>query len=512
MLAKNKYMIGVDIGTTSTKAVLFNKQGQPLETSNYGYDLYTPNVSVAEQNPEEIFEAVIKSISGVIEKANVKAGEVHFISFSAAMHSLIAMDENDEALTQCITWADNRSAMWAEEIQEVHNGHAIYKRTGTPIHSMSPLSKIMWIQNEHPEIAEKTKKYIGIKEYVFLKLFNEYVIDYSIASATGLMNLKQLAWDKEALQLVQINEGQLSKLVETTETFTNVDAHYLKRMGINQDTKFIIGASDGVLSNLGVGAIDAGEVAVTIGTSGAVRTIIDEPKTDDKGRVFCYALTADHWVIGGPVNNGGVIFRWLKEEIAKSEVREAKELGKDPYDYLTEIAAKVEPGANGLLFHPFLVGERAPFWNPDMRGAFLGLSLSHKKEHMIRAVLEGVMYNLYSVLVALNEVMETPIQSVKATGGFARSALWRQMMANIFDLDVTIPESYESSCLGACLLGLYAEGEIEDFSVVREMIGSTNTHEPEEASREIYQALMSIFIRTSRMLEEEYTNLAKLQK
>lgn len=512
MLTKNNYMIGVDIGTTSTKAVLFTKQGQPIADANYGYDLYTPNVAVAEQDPEEIFEAVIQSVASVMKQSKVQPEAVQFISFSSAMHSLIAMDEHHEPLTKCITWADNRSAVWAKKIQEDYDGLEVYKRTGTPIHSMSPLSKIMWLEKEHPEIASKTAKYIGIKEYVFFKLFQEYVMDHSIASATGMMNLRALDWDEGALKLAGIHEEKLPRLVETTETFTEISPFYQAQMGIHPNTKFIIGASDGVLSNLGVGAIDEGEVAITIGTSGAVRTIINEPKTDDKGRVFCYALTANHWVIGGPVNNGGVIFSWLKDELATSEVALAEQLGKNPYDLLTEIAAKVEPGANGLIFHPFLVGERAPFWNPDMRGSFIGLSLSHEKPHMIRAVLEGILFNLYSVLIALNEVMDSPIQSVKATGGFARSELWRQMMANIFDLDVTIPESFESSCLGACLLGLYAEGEIEDFAVVRDMIGSTNTHEPEAESREIYQALMAIFIRTSRLLETEYENLSKLQK
>ena len=191
------------------------------------------------------------------------------------MHSVIAMDENDQPLTPCITWADNRSEAWARKIKEELNGHEVYKRTGTPIHPMSPLSKITWIVNERPEIATKAKKYIGIKEYIFKKFFDQYVVDHSLASSMGMMNLKNLDWDEEALKIAGITRDQLSELVPTTKIFNNCNPELAKQMGIDPQTPFVIGASDGVLSNLGVNAIGKGEIAVTIGTSGAIRTIID---------------------------------------------------------------------------------------------------------------------------------------------------------------------------------------------------------------------------------------------
>ena len=505
-------MIGVDIGTTSTKAVLFRETGEIIQQANYGYELFTPNVSIAEQDPEEIFEAVLDSIAEVMHLSNIDSKDVSFISFSSAMHSVIAVGEDNEPLTACITWADNRSHAWTEKLQYGGHGHHIYSKTGTPIHSMSPLSKIIWLENDYPSIAEKTKKYIGIKEYVFYKLFQQYIVDYSIASATGLMNLESLTWDQEALQAAGITEDKLSSLVSTKKIITGCKAAEAKRMGISSETKFVIGASDGVLSNIGVGAINEGDVAVTIGTSGAIRTMTSQPKTDEKGRVFCYALTEDHWILGGPVNNGGIVLRWLRDELAANEVEAAKRLGKNPYDMLTDIAEQVEAGSNGLLFLPYLAGERAPFWNPNMRGSFIGLTLNHKKEHMIRAVLEGVMFNLYSVLIALIEVMDTPVSSIKATGGFSQSPLWRQMMSDIFEAEVTIPKSYESSCLGACLLGLYAEGKIANFEVVHDMVGTTYQHTPEADQVRTYRELISIFINSSRALETEYDKLSKFQK
>ncbi|MDM5356798.1 gluconokinase [Peribacillus sp. ACCC06369] len=504
------YMLGVDIGTTSTKAVLFTKKGDVIQQENVGYPLYTPDMTTAEQDPEEIFQAVLKAFSNITKQHPDK--KISFISFSSAMHSVIAMDENDQPLTRCITWADNRSEAWAHKIKDELDGHEVYKRTGTPIHPMSPLSKITWIVNDHPEIATNVKKYIGIKEYIFKKFFDQYVVDYSLASSMGMLNLKNLDWDEEALRIAGITRGQLSELVPTTKIFNNCDPDLAKQIGIDPQTSFVIGASDGVLSNLGVNAIRKGEIAVTIGTSGAIRTIIDEPKTDEKGRIFCYALTEKHWVIGGPVNNGGMVLRWIRDEFASSEVETAKRLGIDAYEVLTKIAERVRPGADGLLFHPYLAGERAPLWNPDVRGSFFGLTLSHKKEHMIRAALEGVIYNLYTVFLALTECMDGPVTRIQATGGFARSAVWRQMMSDIFESEVVVPESYESSCLGACILGLYATGEIESFEVVSEMIGNTHKHTPKDDSVKEYRQLLPIFINLSRVLENEYTQIANYQR
>ena len=504
------YMLGVDIGTTSTKAVLFSEQGQVIQQENIGYPLYTPDISTAEQDPEEMFQAVLQAVRNITVLHSDK--ELSFISFSSAMHSIIAVDQEDRPLTPVITWADNRSEKWAEIIKHKRNGHEVYKRTGTPIHPMSPLCKITWLVNEHPEIARQTKKYIGIKEYIFKKLFNRYAVDHSLASSTGLMNLNNLDWDEEALAIAGITRSQLSELVPTTQTFSGCESDLAIQMGIDPKTPFVIGASDGVLSNLGVNAIRKGEIAVTIGTSGAIRTIIDKPQTDEKGRIFCYALTEKHWVIGGPVNNGGMVLRWIRDEFASSEIETAKRLGIDPYEVLTKIAERVRPGSDGLLFHPYLAGERAPLWNPDVRGSFFGLTMAHKKEHMIRSALEGVIYNLYTVYLALIECMDSPVTRIQATGGFSRSKVWRQMMADIFESDVVIPESYESSCLGACILGLYAQGKIDSLEAVSDMVGDTYKHSPNKEAVKEYRQLLPIFIHLSRVLEEDYLTIANYQR
>lgn len=504
------YFLGVDIGTTSTKAVLFGDKGTVISMHHSEYPLYSPAPSIAEQDPEEIYRAVKEAIKGAVKKSEIDTNHLKLISFSSAMHSLIAMDHTGTPLTNCITWADSRATEWAEKINTEMNGLEIYKRTGTPIHPMAPLAKISWLQSDHPEIFNKTSKFIGIKEYIFYKFFDQYVVDHSIASATGLFNLKQLYWDKEALEVAGITEHHLSKPVPTTYILKGLKEELVTELGITSTTPFIIGASDGVLSNLGVNAIEPGVVAVTIGTSGAIRTVVDKPVTDPKGRIFCYALTDKLWVVGGPVNNGGMTFRWVRDELASAEVETAKRLGIDPYEVLTKIATKVAPGSDGLLFHPYLAGERAPLWNANARGSFFGLGLHHKKEHMVRAVLEGVILNLYTVMLALQEMIGAPTK-IQATGGFARSELWRQMMADIFNQEVVVPESFESSCLGAIILGMYALGEIDDFSIISEWVGSTHTHQPVEENIKIYEDLVAIYIRISQVLENEYDAIADFQ-
>lgn len=505
------YMIGVDIGTTSTKAVLFTEKGGIVAQASQGYPLHQPSPSVAEQDPELIVQAVRSTIAAVMRDSGVPAEAVLLVSFSSAMHSVIAVDRNEQPLTACITWADNRSAPYAARLKNELGGHELYLRTGTPVHPMSPITKLMWLGAEQPELFQRTHKFISIKEYLFAQWFGEYMVDHSIASATGMFNLERLDWDEEALQIAGITPERLSRPVPTTHRVSGLSADEAGRLGLLPDTPFIVGASDGVLSNLGVGALEPGVIAATIGTSGAIRTVVDRPLTDPKGRIFCYALTERHWVIGGPVNNGGMLFRWVRDEFAASEVETAKRLGIDPYEVLTRIAEQVPPGSGGLLFHPYLSGERAPLWNPDARGSFFGLSMNHRKEHMIRAVLEGVIFNMYTVLLAMEENIGRPGR-ILATGGFARSSLWRQMMADIFDEEVIVPESFESSCLGAVVLGLYAMGRVGSLDAVYSMIGSTHRHQPDKDHAKVYKRLLPIYISVFRSLESEYAAIAEFQR
>ena len=511
MSSTSRYMVGVDLGTTSTKAVVFTLAGQVVAQHACEYPVLCTEPGMAEQDPRQIFDAVTGAIAGAIRAADAAPQDIALVSFSAAMHSVIALDANDEPLTNSITWGDIRATVWAQRIKTEFDGNAIYRRTGTPIHPMSPLCKLMWLRHDKPEVFQRAARFVGIKEYVLFRLFGQWVVDHSIASATGLFNLRQLDWDADALALLKIRPDQLPQPVPTTWRLPALAADQAGALGVCTDTAFIIGANDGVLSNLGVNAIAPGHVAITIGTSGAMRTVIDQPLTDPHGRLFCYALTEKHWVVGGPVNNGGNIFRWVRDELATAEAAAARAEGVDPYEALTRIAERVAPGAEGLLFHPFLAGERAPLWNADLRGSFFGLGLHHGKQHMIRAALEGVIFNLHGILPAVEELIG-PTRRMMATGGFARSALWRQMMADIFEREVVVPESVESSCLGAAVLGAWALGLVPSLEVISDMVGSTHRHTPQPDAVAVYGRLRPIFASLAGQLQEQYSAIAAFQR
>ncbi|AEN99460.1 gluconokinase [Lactobacillus sanfranciscensis] len=506
-----EYVIGVDIGTTSVKTVLYDEDGNVKGYSNNLYPLYQDTADMAEEDPEEIFSAMIEGLNHVLEKADLEHGSLKGVSYSCAMHSVICLDENYKPLTRAITWADNRAVKYADELKENGIGMELYKKTGVPTHPMTPLTKIMWLRNEKPDIYKKTRYFVGIKEYINYKLFGELKEDYSIANATGLFNIFTMDWDDQALEVAGVTRDQLPKLVDTTYQFKGMVDHCANMIGINKETPFVIGASDGPLANLGVDAIQPGVVAVTIGTSGAVRVVTDKPTIDSKGRVFCYYLSENMWVVGGPVNNGGIVFRWVRDQLCLPEKVTAEQMHLDAYDLLTQIAAAVPAGSDGLIFLPFLGGERAPIWDADARGTFFGLTRKHTRANMIRAALEGIVYNLYTVMLALEEVVGEP-KKIQATGGFARSKLWRQMLADIFEQDVNIPESFEGTALGAATLGMYSLGMISSLYDVSKFVGVTNTHKPNPKNYEAYRELIPIYIRLSRYLKPEYKNIATYQR
>lgn len=504
------YSIGIDIGTTSTKAVIFEDNGKIVQQAAIEYPLLTPEPKIAEQNPEDIWKAVILATKKVIKEANLNKNQIKLLSFSAAMHSLIVLDQNGHLLTKSITWADQRSEPYARYLNET-NGLSIYKNTGTPIHSMSPLSKIIWLKEEKIEIFNKASIFIGIKEYIFYKLFKEYVVDYSIASATGLFNIHTLDWDEEALQTAKISKQQLPRLVPTTEIFRNMNKDFANEVGIDPMTPVVIGANDGCLANLGVNAIKPGDVAMTIGTSGAIRTVVDKPTTDSEGRLFCYALTENLWIIGGPVNNGGIILNWLKNELCREETTEALINGMNPFDLITTKANTIKPGAGGLLFYPYLTGERAPLWNANAKGSFYGLALHHKKEHMMRAVLEGITLNIYMVYVTLEKIIGSS-NKFYASGGFAHSKVWRQIAADIFNSDIHVSETIESSALGAVILGRYAIGETPSLEVDASFIKTKDSSLPLPAHVEIYHELVPLYIRIGKLFETGYDEVTAFQE
>ncbi len=483
MSKADKIILAGDLGTTSTKVLAVSQQGQVLGSHSIGYPLYTPKPGYAEQDPDEILEAFQTAAAAVMRQGGWQAEDILCVTFSSANHSLIVLDENGKPLTPSITWADQRSAPQVKRLVESGEGITIYSRTGTPIHPMSPLVKMMWLKEEQPEIFAAGKQFIGIKEYVFYKLFGTAVMDYSIASATGMFNLEKLAWDEEVVAMLGISLDQLPPLAPSTGILTGLNIDAAIRMGLSENTPFVLGAQDGVLANLGIGAIEDGVAAVTIGTSSAVRTCVSKPQFDIDGRLFCYALTEGHWLIGGPSNNGAIAAQWTAERLFPGK----------PMEEVLPLAAEIPAGSDGLLFLPLLSGERAPFWDAEAKGVMFGLTLAHNEKHMLRAAMEGVMFQIAAICSLMKE-KGTELQQIRASGGFARSPIWCQMMADILGVPVQIPEVVESSGLGAAQLGLFAMNNCEGPLYRWDSEQGGAVYEPDQNNHTKYEQLLPIYL------------------
>ena len=480
-------MLGIDIGTTNIKAALYTYSGEEIFVKSATYLLHTDKFGAATQSANEIKEKTFQIIKESTKECDQRNIKISFISFSAAMHSLLAVDLNGEPITPVLTWGDRQSEHYLKDLKN-EIGTAIYHRTGTPIHSMSPLVKLYWLKKDYSEITQRTYKFIDVKSFILYQLFGEYYTDYSIANSTGLFNMHTLSWDNEALEIAGVTEDKLPKLVPTTKVLRGMKEEIASELGLNQKTPIIIGASDGCLANLGVNAIEHGKVALTIGTSGAIRTVTDQPLTDKDERTFCYALTEDLWVIGGAVNNGGVVMDWAKNRLMRNNsALDLMDPEKDSYDLMMQQVEKVRPGADNLFFFPYLVGERSPIWRPDSKGSFIGLDLHHQNEHMLRAVLEGINLNLYAVYTAISEVIGADAKEILVTGGFTQSNTWLQMIADIFGVTFAVTNVSENACFGAVLLGLLAIGEIEDFSELDKMIPIERRVKPVKKHHQFYQ-------------------------
>ncbi len=480
-MSSEPVVLGVDIGTTSTKTVAFDLAGQPLVSHAVRYDLHEPAPGYAEQDPDEILAAVVATLRrAVIDTGRPVAG----VSFSSAMHSLIGLDAPGTPLTPVITWADSRASAQAERIRASAGGLAVHRRTGTPVHPMSPLAKLVWFREQEPELCERVAHWVGIKDYVLLHLCEAMVTDHSLASASGLMDIHRLGWDPEALQLAGITPEQLPELVPTTTVLPGLTATAAGATGLPAGTPVVVGAGDGPLANLGLGAVRPGVAACSIGTSGAVRVMVDKPSVDPMGAVFCYALTENRWVIGGAINNGGVVLGWAGDALAP-------ELVGEPEKKLLDLAAAVPAGAGGLVMLPYLLSERAPHWSAVPRGAYVGLTREHRRSHLVRAALEGVCQQLALVLTAMRAA-GNEIHEMRATGGFAQSPFWRQLLADVLGMDVHFPTGHEGSSFGAALLGMQALGLIDSVDVAADLVTLAEAVQPEPGAAATYAALRPI--------------------
>ena len=486
-------VIGLDIGTTSVKAVVFDVTGKLIAEAEDMITTYYPQPEWAEQNPIEVERSSVKVIKAVVEKANAKQDELLTVGISCAMHSLICIDENHEPLSPMLIWSDGRSSEKADELME-SKGKDIFLKTGTPIHPMSPLVKLSWMKENDYEPYQKAAYFMTMKEFILQKWFGQRVIDYSMASSTGLMNVKALDWDEEVLEIAGVRREQLSSIVPPTEVLTHMDADIAAEMGIAEQLPFTIGAADGQLANLGNGSISPGEVNVSVGTSGAIRQFMKGANVNEKCETFTYAFTDDTSIIGGPTNNGGIALQWLKDMLEF----------EGTHDEFVAEAEQVDAGANGIIFLPYVNGERAPLWNQRAKGNFYGLSIGHKKEHLIRAVLEGITFNIYQIGKSLEAVAGKP-EKISVNGGLTKSPLWVQIMADVFGKEIHLSDTHHNAAWGAAWTGLVGIGKVESFEAIKKNMPAEKVIEPNMQNHAAYVEIYDKYEKIAKDLAVYFT-------
>ncbi|MDX8044481.1 gluconokinase [Gracilibacillus sp. S3-1-1] len=485
-----KVVIGLDFGTTSVKAVAFNLQGKVLYEAEQLIETYYPAESFVEQKPDEIDKSTRIVLANLF--AQTSNDKVLAVGVSCAMHSLICVDQVGTPLSNMSIWSDGRSSELVANL-DAELKQTIYRKTGTPIHPMSPLLKLMWMKESDYQPYQEAAYFMSLKEYFLFKWFGKRVVDYSMASATGLMNIKSLDWDDEVLAHAGITRQQLAEIVAPTTIVDGLNPVISEELGWPDGVPLVIGAADGQLANLGNGAIEPGEVAVTVGTSGAIRQLISGQHVNDNGETFSYAFTADTSIIGGPTNNGGIALQWLKDVMEYDGSHEQFLAG----------AEHVEPGAEGLLFVPYVNGERAPVWNQEARGNFYGLSVTHRRPQLVRAVLEGIVFNLYQIAQSLEAIAGAPT-TISVNGGLSKSTLWVRILADVFGKEIQLADTHHSAAWGAGWTALVAIEQVESFEQIKKNIPINKVIQPNMDRHEEYKKIFKKYQQLAKDVEKYF--------
>jgi gluconokinase len=500
-------IVTVELGTNAVRVIAFDMDRNIIGSMKGSYPTFHTEPDHSEQDPDQIFITMLYVLKNLLtEKVHSKQYRVVSICFSASMHSVLPIDRNGAPLGNAITWADNRGKNEARELKLSPLGKKIYDATGTPIHPMSPLVKIKWLHTHDEERFKKTYKFLSVKSYIIQQLTGSYVLDYSLASATGLLNIHKLSWEDDALGYAGITANELPELAPVFFSPGKLRKEYQKSLGLMEEVKLIVGSSDGCLATLGGGVWEEGKATITIEDSGAVRTVGKEVIRDEKQRFFNYLLAENYYISGGPTNNGGIIFEWFANQFGDF---------KGPFDIeytmenLIREATSVPAGSDGLLFLPYLLGERAPIWNANARGSFFGINIKHEKHHFVRATIEGILYEVYSIGKTVQE--HRTINSLAVNGSFASIPFCTQMIADIFNKPVSSSKNPDSIAQGAFLLSATEMGLFKNLDEAARTITLSTTYKPQAHNHAVYERYFSIFERLSTKLAQEFEEIANLQ-
>ncbi len=441
-------MIGLDLGTTSCKAILLDAEGRVVAAASASYSLRVPRPGWAEQDVLVIRAAVNRTLRAVAAATSVAPTG---ISFSGAMHSCLPVDAVGAPLANAMTWADNRAAGVEGTVRSELDVPAVYARTGCPVRSTYHPVRLRWWADAAPDVARRASRFVGIKDWIIHELTGAWATDIGLASTTGLLDGTTCSWDPEALRAARVAPEQLPALVPSHAIVGGLARDAAAATGLPAGLPVVAGGSDGALANVGTGLTHAGQAVITVGTSGAVRHLVDRRWVDPSERTWCYVVDEGHWLIGGAINNGGLALDWVRRLLYPELALDAG------FRQLAADAGAIEPGADGVFVLPYLTGERSPSWTPDDPAMLYGVRLGHGRAHLARAAMEGVAHCIADVWNALPPPAQTA-EATRLTGGITRTPVWAQVLADVLGVPLMALDTTDASATGAALVGLQALG------------------------------------------------------
>jgi xylulokinase len=506
-----QFILAHDLGTTGNKASLYNSQGQVQASSFFGYGTEYPRVNWVEQNPEDWWQAVCVSTKELLNSTHAQPKDIACIAFSGQMMGCVAVDRQARPLRNSIIWADMRGVAEAQYLVDCVGSEKVYRITGHRASASYSGAKILWIRNHEPEIFRQAFKFIHAKDFIVARLTGNFVTDYSDASGMSLYDLNARDWSSLILDAIKLDRSILPELHASTDVVGEVTAKIADEVGLTPGTPVVIGGGDGCCAATGAGVVREGSAYNYIGSSSWIAIATKEPIFDPAMRTFTWAhLVPDMFSPCGTMQAAGGSYQWLRDNFCLPEKDSASHLKLSPYELMNLQAEQSPPGANGLLFLPYLLGERSPRWNPNARGAFIGLTMKHTRADIIRATLEGITLNLRVILEAFEE-QGAKIEAMRVIGGGARGRVWRQIMADIYNKPILRPVLLEeATSLGAALAGGIGVGLFRDFSVAEELTPILDTVQPNPAVKPLYNQLYKIFNQSYEAFVPLYEALAAL--
>ncbi len=509
-----RYLIGIDVGTTGAKTILVSEEGEVIASSLEEYPLYTPYPKWAEQDPEDWWMATASSISNVLRESGVDPEDIKGIGLSGQMHGLVLLDKDNKVLRPCIMWCDQRTTEQREWIMNTVGEDLMVQIAGNPALEGFTAPKVIWVKQKEPEIFAKAKTMVLPKDYVRFRLTGEIAMEVSDAAGTVLFDISKRTWSDVILDKLGIPREMMPPCYESIDICGRITKEVAERTGLKAGTPVVGGGADNTCGAVGNGIVRTGRLSASIGSSGVVFCHTDEVKIDSGLRVHTFCHSVPHkWYVMGVTQGAGLSFRWLRDNIGLSEIQVGNLCDISAYDLLAAQAFQAKPGCEGLIFLPYLMGERTPHLDANAKGVFFGLTARHTRADMIRSVMEGVAYSLRDCLEIIKG-MGLEIGEIRATGGGARSPLWRQIQADINGHEMVTINVTEGPAFGAAILagvgaGVYSsieeatDGIIEITSYTEPIEGNVRLYEEYyEIYRSLYPALKPNFDKVSKIVEK----------